>query len=132
MSSEELEALLASLPTRQLSPAAEAEILHAVATAAPRTQPWWRRPVPLWQAVAACLLAAVAAGGLVGKNVGTRSVQPKSPPEVHAAPAPAAPQVVAAASAGHSFFRRPETTRYVLDISRWRPLPATKKGDETP
>ncbi len=68
MSPEEMEQLLASAPTRRLSPEAEQRILSAVVNAAP-TSParWWTRRVPLWQAAAACILLSASAYALARK-----------------------------------------------------------------
>ena len=61
MSPEETERLLASAPTRRLSPEAERRILNAVvASSAARPANWWLRRIPLWQATAACILLCAA------------------------------------------------------------------------
>lgn len=61
MPDHELERILKSVPIETLSPQADAEII-AIMRAAGRTRPWYARPIPLWQATAACLLLCIATG----------------------------------------------------------------------
>ena len=73
MSRKEAERLLASAPTRRLSPEAERRILDAITTASPSPAiNWWMRRVPLWQAAAACLVLCLATLGGARSLIGGR------------------------------------------------------------
>jgi len=124
MCPDELERLLASLPTRQLPPAAEAQILHAIAAAAPRSRSWWRRSVPLWQTAAGCLLAAV-----LGASSGLWPPQASSAPAVSNVRPRSGSPIVAQLASASAIFGRAARPAYVLDISRWRSLPTSQKGE---
>ena len=60
MSSDQIERKLKAVPVRTLSAEADTEIVAAIRAAAGEARPWYLRPVPLWQAAAACLVLCVA------------------------------------------------------------------------
>lgn len=119
MSPEEIESLLASLPVRAFAPETESRLLAAVLAARPPTRRWWQRPVPVWQAVAAALLFAAAAGlaihGWAGARHPADMTRTQMAGSTHASEEP----VVTAAAA---------ISPYALDIRRWQVLAATTQG----
>ncbi len=130
MSPDGLEELLASMPTKTLSPTAEAEILQAMAKAGPQPAHWWTRPLPLWQAGAACLLIAVAAGLLGSRSgidnaarVGQAAPDDREPGEL--------PRIVKIVQPDKPLFGRPESSGYALDIRHWQVNAAPRMGDQT-
>ena len=117
MSNDELERLLASAPTRELSPAAEERIVSAVRTAQPRPAArWWARPVPLWQAIAAC--AAVCVTTLSIASMGPAAEPSNSGPVRSAVSGQALPQPAPATTAPITNDGRPRRM-YQTDTSQW-------------
>lgn len=119
MSPEEIESLLASLPVRTFAPEVEARLLAAVLAARPKARRWWQHSVPLWQAAAAALLLAVAAG-LVTHGGAEASRPPEATQIQTVSPTPSASEAVVPAT-------HPDSA-YVLDIRRWHVLAATTQG----
>ncbi|MCH7872437.1 MAG: hypothetical protein IID33_12125 [Planctomycetes bacterium] len=127
MSRKEAERLLASAPTRRLSPEAERRILDAIATASPSPAiNWWMRRVPLWQAAAACLVLCLATLGGARALFGDGS----------AAPDPAGTRSLAndVVDAGKrptklvrvdkAVFGLPAAPEYRVDITKWQFQPS--------
>lgn len=58
MDLRQLETRLAHLPIAEPAPASEARLLASLRAAGMVDRPpaWWCRPIPLWQAAAACLV----------------------------------------------------------------------------
>ena len=127
MSPDDTERLLASAPTRRLSPEAERRILNAVvaSSAAPSVN-WWMRRVPLWQAAAACLVLCLATLGGARALFGDGS----------AAPDPAGTRSLAndVVDAGkrptklvrvdQAVFGLPAAPEYRVDITKWQFQPS--------
>ena len=112
MSSDELERLLQSVPTRALSPDADAEILTAIRTAAGRTSRWYARPIPLWQATAACLLVGIATWLLAA----TARTSPPLPRHSSGG----AELSTAFVRLDQPLFAEPPSSSDHMDISRWQ------------
>lgn len=66
---KEIERMLAAVPTVELSESDRRRISDAVRAARPQGAAWWRRPMPTWQAIAACLVVAICSA-VVGRMSG--------------------------------------------------------------
>jgi hypothetical protein len=119
MSPEEIESRLAGLPVRTFAPEIETRIISAALAARPKERRWWQRSVPLWQAAAAALLFAAAAGLATYVRADVSRSSDATPIQIaglnHSG---AAPVVVATQS----------NSPYALDIRRWQVLAATTQG----
>ncbi|MFH1745537.1 MAG: hypothetical protein ABIG44_00685 [Planctomycetota bacterium] len=60
MCPEEIERRLSELPMQQLPAEADRSIVAAVLAAGEVGGPWWRRRLPAWQAIAACVAVTVS------------------------------------------------------------------------
>ena len=110
MSPEETERLLASAPTRRLSPEAERRVISSITRAdVARQDRWWMRRVPLWQAAAACLVLCLATFG--GARVLTRDRI--DAPDAEERPA----ELVRVDTA---VFGSPPQPGYRVDIAKWQ------------
>lgn len=73
---DEIVQMLSDMPTAELSQVDRRRISEAVRAARPKGVGWWHRPMPAWQAIAACLLVAVCsavAGRMSGGRAGIES-----------------------------------------------------------
>jgi hypothetical protein len=110
MSREEIEDLLAALPTRDLDAPGERELLETLLAATPRPVPWWARGIPLWHAAAACLLAALLAAWLApARSAANVSGAVHSESEV------------VTVTLDEPLFAASAKPAYRLDISKWGP-----------
>jgi hypothetical protein len=112
MSNDELERRLRAVPIRALSADAEAEIIAAVRAAAGQARPWHARPIPLWQAAAACLLLCTATW-LLGGTGRTATTTP-----VDRGAAPESSRIVVRLD--EPLFRELSPPLNRLDVSRWQ------------
>lgn len=127
----DLEGRLRGLPRRIMSPARRAEIVRLLSVAEQATQEkadalhmsWWRRPVPIWRAMAASL---VFAGASVAIALGfARSAPPtsRSPTMEHIPHESAAPAAIVFVE--HQWPRRDQPYPGQADVRGWRFMPAT-------
>lgn len=112
MSSDELERKLRAVPVRALSADADAEIIAAIRAAAGRARPWYARPVPLWQAAAACLVLCAATWLLGGTG------RTPTAPSVDSGAAPESSSVVVRLD--EPLFREVSSALDRMDVSRWQ------------
>lgn len=109
MNAENLENVLASISIAEPSAAREARLLTMLRGDAESNEPqvWWRRPIPLWQAIAACVAVAF---------VDALWLRPAHPATQATPTAPVIVQV------DGSIFENLPRVRAASDYSSWRVL----------
>lgn len=127
----ELEERLRGLPRRIMSLARRAEIVRLLSDTEQAMQEkadalhmsWWRRPVPMWRAIAASIALA---GASVAIALGfARSAPPtsRSPTMEHIPHESAAPAAIVFVE--HQWPRRDQVLPGHADVRGWRFMPAT-------
>jgi hypothetical protein len=133
---EELERALGALPLRSMSAGARARIaggIQAAERANAQRVPWWRRPIPLWQSLAANL-AVLALAALVTAAITDHRGTPQESPRDGSAAHRLSPGASGARAASVTFIRhewgtRSAASRGGIDIRSWNVLNTTQ-GDQ--
>ncbi len=114
---DEIEAMLAAMPTVELPADARARVcdgLLSVRAEAP--EHWWNRRFPFWQAVAACLVLAAAAFFAGGR---LRTPDRPAGPSPNVDVRQEETNLASTAGVSHSF-RRPAKPAFRFQLNRWR------------
>jgi len=111
MPHEDIERRLKNLPLRDLPPGADAEIIAAIRNAERTRTHWWTLKVPVWQAVAACLVLCGATWLL------SDSIQDSPRPATIQEGAPTANTVFVRLD--KPFFAESQQDWTRVDITRW-------------
>ena len=106
---------LAELPQPHMSSEARERIGSALRRAEAARGPWWRRPVPRWRLIAACVLTGIAGFAVARFTAPEPAPRSMVPPRMMTVHQPL-------------FNKRVPAVPRPLDINRWRPAGATVGG----